>query len=91
MVRVVAHQRWEVESNRKSGLAVRQQKLVSRVGFRSGAESGKLPHRPELAAISRGMNSACERKLAGQFRCGPVTGNIERGIERLDHVAGIGE
>src|ERR1041384_2207382 len=64
MIGVVAHQRREVEGDRQPGLAMLEQELVALVGIRRAAEAGELPHRPQLAAIHRGMNAAGKRILA---------------------------
>ncbi len=65
MVGVVAHQRGQVESCRKSRLALRKQIAKALVCVFSRAETGKLAHRPEAAAVHRCMNSARVRRFAG--------------------------
>src|SRR5216117_1275885 len=61
MVGVVAHQRGKVERDGEAGLTVLEQEFVAAVGVRRAAEPRKLPHRPQLAAVHRGMNAARER------------------------------
>ena len=41
-----------------------EQELVALVGIGRAAEAGKLPHRPEFAAVHRRMNAASEGILA---------------------------
>src|SRR2546421_33778 len=63
MIGVVAHQGREIECDGETGLTMLEQKFVTAVGVRGAAESGELPHRPEPAAVHRGMNPARERVL----------------------------
>ncbi len=42
-----------------------EQRLVARVGVLGRAEPGKLPHRPELAAVAGGVDAARVGELAG--------------------------
>ena len=65
MVGVVAHQGWEIEGDRKTGLAMLEQELVAPVGIGRAAEPGELAHRPQPALVHRGMNAARERILTG--------------------------
>ena len=61
MVRVVAHQRRHVERRRETRLAVLEQIAEALVRLRRGAEARELAHRPELAAVHRGIDTARER------------------------------
>ena len=85
MIRVVAHQRREVECRRQSRLAMLEQKLEASVRVGRAAEAGELPHRPQLAPVTRGVNAARERIRAGHAqRVRRVGIDVERGIDRLD-------
>src|SRR5437868_2780270 len=46
MVRVVTHQRWEIERDGETGLAMGEQKLVSLIRVACAAKAGELPHGP---------------------------------------------
>src|SRR5439155_8539007 len=85
MVGVVAHQRREVERHRQTGLAMLEQELVALVGIRRAAEARELPHRPELAAVHRGMNPARERVFTGapELVLGIEAREIGGGVDRL--------
>ncbi len=65
MVGVVAHQCRKVERDGETRLPMLEQELVALVGIGRAAEAGELPHRPELAAVHRGMNPARERIFTG--------------------------
>ena len=86
MVGVVAHQRREVERGRQAGLSVREQELEARVRVARAAEAGELPHRPQLAAVSSGMDAARVGILARNARvpAALVRRDVERRVERLD-------
>ena len=62
---VVAHLRRQVEGDRQPGLAVGEQVPEALVGLGGGREAGVLAHRPEAAAVHRGLDAAGERELAG--------------------------
>ena len=64
MVGIEAHLRGQIERHREAGLALRQQVAVALVGLLRGAETGVLPHCPELAAVHRGIDSARIGKFA---------------------------
>ena len=64
-VRVVAHLGRQVEGDRKAGLTLRKQVLESLVGLGRGREAGVLAHRPEPAAVHRGLDAPGERVLPG--------------------------
>src|SRR5688572_3871443 len=66
VVRVIAHERREIEGDRKSRLPVREEKLVTLVRVACASEAGELTHRPQLAAIPGGMNSPCVGIDAGR-------------------------
>ena len=75
MVGVVAHQRRQIERDRKPGLALRKQIAEALVGIFGGAETGELPHRPEPAAMHGGMNAAGVGRFARKpklLRCIPA-------------------
>ena len=61
VVRVVAHQRRHVERRREPGLAVLEQVAEALVRLLRRAEARELAHRPELAAVHRGVDAARER------------------------------
>ena len=65
VVRVVAHQRRHVERGREPCLAVLEQVAEALVRLRRGAEARELAHRPELAAVHRGIDAAREGMDAG--------------------------
>src|SRR5580765_2774545 len=65
MVRVVAHQRWEIESRRKPGLAVRKQITKALVGVFGGAEPRELAHGPQASTMHGGVNAAGVGRLTG--------------------------
>ena len=66
VIGIAAHQRREIEGDAQPGAAGRQQRLVARVGLLRRAEPGKLPHRPQLAAVAGGMNAARVGEDAGR-------------------------
>ncbi len=65
VVGVAAHERREVEGDAQPRAAGGEQRLVARVGLFRRPEPGKLPHRPELAAIARRVNAARVGEDAG--------------------------
>ena len=65
MIGVVAHQRRKIERGGESRLAVLEQELEALVGVARAPKAGELAHRPELAAISRGMDATRVRVDAG--------------------------
>src|SRR2546425_8182194 len=65
MVGVVAHERGKVERHGEARLAVVEQELVALVRVLGRAEPRELPHRPQPAAVPRGMDPAGEGKLSG--------------------------
>src|ERR1700757_1114511 len=84
MIGVVAHQGGEVERDGQPAAAVLEQIFVALVGLLRRSEAGELPHRIKLAAISRSMNPACERRLAGISEISffaPVGGKIGLRVE----------
>ena len=92
-VGVVAVQRGQIEGDREAGLAVLQQILEARIGFFGGTEAGEHAHRPQLAAIQRGMHAARERRIARKAEIGVVVevGDIERRVQAGDRLAGGGD
>src|SRR2546425_542923 len=85
VVGVVAHERRKVERHREARLAVVEQELVALVRVFGRAEARELPHRPQPAAVHRGMNPAGERKLAGlpQLARDVEAAEILRPVHRL--------
>ena len=84
MVAVVAHQRGQIEGDRQSAAAVRQQIFVALVGLLRRGEAGELAHGPHLAAIAGGVNAARVRRLAGIVQvlfvlpvCGKIGGRVQ--------------
>ena len=66
MIGIAAHQRRQIEGDAEAGAAGRQQSLVALVGLFRRPEPGKLPHRPELAAVAGRMNAASVGKSPGR-------------------------
>ncbi len=64
MVGIEPHLRGQIERHREPGLALGQQVAVALVGLERRAKAGILPHRPELAPVHRGIDSARVGKLA---------------------------
>ena len=92
VVRVVAHQRREVERHREPGLTVGEQKLVALVRVACAAESGELAHRPEPAAIAVRVDAARIRKLTRHPQALRLTRlYVERGEQRRDLAGRVGE
>ena len=83
VVGVEAHQRRHVERGREAGLAVLQQIAEAGVRLLGAAEAGELPHRPEPAAVHRGIDAARERIDAREAEVAlvvdlDVVGRVER-------------
>jgi len=70
VVAVVAHLRGQVERTAQPGLAGFEQELEPLVGAGGGAEAGVLPHRPQLAAVHRGVHATGVGRLAGRTELG---------------------
>src|SRR5436853_7347115 len=70
MIGVVAHLGGKIEGDRQTRLSGIKQMAKARVGVFSCAEARVLAHRPELAAIHRGVDAARERRLAGRALVG---------------------
>ena len=73
-VGVVAHLGRQVERDRQSGRARRDQLVVAPVRLDRGAEAGVLPHRPGPARVHRRVDAPGERELARARR-------VARGVE----------
>src|SRR5207247_10440121 len=72
------------EGRREAGLAVVEQVAEAFVRLGGGPEPGKLPHRPELPAIHRGIDAARERIDAGIREVALVVDrDVVRRVERL--------
>ncbi len=82
VVGVAPHQRRQVEGDAQARAAGRQQPPVSLVGLLRRPEPGKLPHRPELAAIAGRVDAARIRKLPG-------IAQIARVVEGVDALRGV--
>src|SRR6185503_12723896 len=92
MVRVVAHQSREIESDGESCLPVSEEELVALIRIPGAAEAGELSHSPQPAAIPRGVNAARVRIYAGhpqRFRTG--LGRVERSVDRTHLLFGVAE
>src|SRR5580765_9026385 len=61
VVRVVAHQRRHVERRREPGLPVLEEVAEALVRLLGRPEAGELAHRPQAAAVHRGIDAARER------------------------------
>ncbi len=70
MVRVVAHLGRQVEGDAEAGDALREQVPIPPVGLRRRPEPRVLPHRPEAAAVHRGLDAAGKRERAGKAQLG---------------------
>ena len=64
MVGIEAHLRRQVEGDRKSGGALREQVAVAPVALFGGAEAGVLAHGPEPAAVHVAVDAARVGELA---------------------------
>src|SRR4029450_2255461 len=88
VIRVVAHQGRHVEVHREPGLALGDQVAEPGVGVGAGAVAGDLSHRPEPAAVHRGVGPAREGILAGQTdRLVRRVGDVLRGVDALSRDA----
>src|SRR5260370_8460196 len=65
VIGVVAHERWQIESNGESAAAVFEKIFIALVRFLGRGEAGEHTHRPELAAIASRVNAARVGRLAG--------------------------
>ena len=90
VVRVVAHERREIECNRKTRLAVLEQVLVALVRLFGRGEARELTHRPQTGPIHRGVGSTRERELPRHPELFVVRRirQIEGRIQRADLTAG---
>ncbi len=90
VVGVAAHQRGQVERHAEPGAAAPQQFLVPGVGVFRGAEPGELPHRPQLAAVARGMDAPRVGEAPGIVQVARVVGagHVLRRVEPFDRPAG---
>src|SRR5580700_678222 len=90
MVGVITHQSGQIEGRREAGLTLREQIAKALVGVFRGAEAGKLPHRPEPAAMHGGMNAARVGRLAGkaQVAAGIPARKISRCVQTPDRISG---
>jgi hypothetical protein len=76
VIRIEAHERRQIEGDGESGLALREEVMVARVGLFGGGEPGELPHGPQPAAIHTFVDAAGVRELSGRGRRGGGTGRI---------------
>ena len=86
VVGVAAHQRGQVERHAEPGAAAPQQFLVAGVGVLRRAEPGELPHRPQLAAVARGMDAPRVGEAPRVVEVARVVGagHVLRRVEPLD-------
>src|SRR4029077_2993325 len=77
MVRIPAHQRWQVERHAQSGAASGEERLVPVVGLFRRADPGKLTHGPQLAAVPGLVNTAGVGKR-------PRFADISRRVDRTE-------
>src|SRR5580700_7718423 len=90
MVGVITHQSGQIEGGREAGLTLREQVAKALVGVFRRAEAGKLPHRPEPAAIHGGMDAARVGRLAGkaQVAVGVPARKIGGRVQTPDRISG---
>ena len=88
-VRVVAHLGRQVERDREARLAVVEQVTEPAVGLLGRREARVLAHRPEAAAVHRGLDAAGERVLAGSAEVAVLVeaSRVGRGVEVSDDEA----
>jgi hypothetical protein len=82
VIGIAAHQRRQIECDAEASAARLEQATVAFVGLFRRPEPGKLPHRPELAAIAGGVNAACVWELSW-------IGNVTRVLDRRDAVGSV--
>ena len=63
MVAVVAHLGGQIEGDRESSGALREQVTIAPVAFLGGAEAGVLAHGPQAAAVHLAVDAAGVREL----------------------------
>src|SRR5579864_7660022 len=66
MIRVVSHQRRQIERDGETGLALRKQIAKARIRVFGCSETRELAHGPKLAAVHRGVDAAGVRRLPGK-------------------------
>src|SRR5439155_273119 len=66
MIRVVTHQRRQIERDRQTCLTLLEQVFEPLIGIERRTEPRELPHGPELSAIAGRVNAARIRRLAGK-------------------------
>jgi len=92
MIGVVTHLGGQIESARETGLTGGEQELEALVRRLGGTEARVLAHRPQLAAVHRGVNAARVRGLAGgsELLGGVPAGQVGLGVEGIDGNTRIG-
>src|SRR5216684_3063648 len=92
MIGVVAHQGWQIEGGRQSGLPLREQIAEALIGVLRRAKAGELTHGPQPPAVHRRMNAARVRGLAGiaEIAIRIPAGKIGRSVHALNRKAGNG-
>ena len=91
VVAVAPHQGRKVKRGGQPGLAVLQQVVKPGVRVVGRPESGELPHRPETAAIHRGMDPARVGEFPGEselLALAPLRPEIVAGVQTLDREIG---
>ncbi len=90
VIRVIPHQRRQIEGRRKPRLSLRQQISKTLIGILSRAKARELPHGPQSPAVHGGMDSARIRRLAGetQIAFGIPVRQIRLGIKAANGMSG---
>src|SRR5580692_10034347 len=91
MVRVVAHERGQIEGNREPAAPVFEQIFVALVGFLRRSEAGELPHCEKFPAVSRGVNATRVGRLARIAKIiffAPIGGQVGLRIQPANGHAG---
>ncbi len=92
VIRVVAHQRREVERRREPGLSLLEQELEPLVRVAGAPKAGELPHGPESPAIPGRVDAPRVRVLARHRQGGCVQVlHIQRRVHRVDFALGVHE
>jgi hypothetical protein len=92
VIAVQTHQGRQVERRAQAGLAALDEEFEPLVGLPRRAKAGKLPHRPQPAAIHRGVDAPRVGILAGETERGLVVEVLQAvgRVKRLDRRAADG-